>query len=135
MGGLDPEGAGRVQGVQHRVRLPGIPQRHRAAHEAGLQRVRDELGRSGIQGDRDRQEGGGAIKASLALMLALLCGAGCNSTPSAPTPAAPAPPVAEPPGVTCPASITVSALTSAGAAVTYGAPEIRNGQGSVSVAC
>ena len=114
---------------------PAIAQRHRDAHEAGLQRVRDELGRSRIQGDRDRQEGGGAIRASLVLVLALICGAGCNSTPSAPTPVAPAPPVAEPPGITCPASITVTALTSAGPAVTYATPEIRNGQGSVSVAC
>ncbi len=33
---------------------PGDAQRHRDAHEAGLQRVRDELGRPGIQGRRDR---------------------------------------------------------------------------------
>lgn len=70
-------------------------------------------------------------------LLALLCCAGCNSTPSAPTPApvSPPPAVAEPPELTCPAPVTVSALTSAGAAVTYAMPEIRKGQGSVSVVC
>jgi lysophospholipase L1-like esterase len=44
-------------------------------------------------------------------------------------------PVAEPPGITCPAPVTVTALTSAGATITYAAPESRNGQGAVSVAC
>jgi lysophospholipase L1-like esterase len=44
-------------------------------------------------------------------------------------------PVAEPPGITCPAPITVTALTSTGAAVSYATPESRNGQGNVSVAC
>ena len=33
-----------VQGVQGAVRLPGHRQRHRDAHEAGLQRVRHQLG-------------------------------------------------------------------------------------------
>ena len=66
-------------------------------------------------------------------LLALICGVGCNDTPSRPTP--PSPPVADPPEVTCPSPITVSALTSAGAAVTYALPESRKGQGTVSVAC
>ena len=43
--------------------------------------------------------------------------------------------MAEPPAVTCPAPITVAALTSAGAAVTYAPLETRNGQGTVTVAC
>ena len=67
------------------------------------------------------------------MLLALLGCAGCNDTPSAPTPAPS--PVADPPEVTCPAPVTVSALTSAGAAVTYTLPESRKGQGTVSVAC
>ncbi len=57
VGGLDPAGARGVQGVQRAVRLPRQRHRHRDAHEAGLQRVRDELGRHGEQGDRGRQEG------------------------------------------------------------------------------
>ena len=59
--------------------------------------------------------------------------AGCNNTLSAPTP----PPVAVPnaPEITCPAPVTVSAATSAGATVTYALPGSRNGQGTVSVAC
>jgi lysophospholipase L1-like esterase len=65
-------------------------------------------------------------------LLALMCGAGCNNTPSAPTPA---PVVADPPELTCPAPVTVSALTSAGATVTYALPESRKGQGTVSVVC
>jgi lysophospholipase L1-like esterase len=65
-------------------------------------------------------------------LLALIYCAGCN-TPSAPTP--PPPPVAEAPEVICPAPISVSALTSVGAEVTYTVAEIRKGQGSVSVAC
>jgi lysophospholipase L1-like esterase len=69
------------------------------------------------------------------LLLALTCGAGCNKTPSAPTPVAPPPPVAEPPSLTCPAAITVTAPSGGSATVTYTAPELRNGQGSVTVAC
>lgn len=68
-------------------------------------------------------------------LLALICCAGCNNTPSAPTPAAVSPPVADPPEVVCPSPVTVSAPTSAGAAVTYTLPEVRKGQGTVSVAC
>jgi lysophospholipase L1-like esterase len=45
------------------------------------------------------------------------------------------PVVADPPELTCPAAITVSAVTSAGADVTYPLPESRKGQGTVSVAC
>ena len=75
-------------------------------------------------------KGGGTIKVFLTL-LALMCGAGCSNTPSAPTP----PPVADAPEITCPAAVTVSALPSAGAAVTYARPESRKGQGTVSVAC
>jgi lysophospholipase L1-like esterase len=66
-------------------------------------------------------------------LLALMCGAGCNNTPSAPTP--PPAPVADPPELSCPAPVTVSALSSAGADVTYTLPESRKGQGTVSVAC
>ena len=51
VGSVDSEGAGGLQGIQRAVRLPRDAERHRDAHEAGLQRVRDELGRSGIQGD------------------------------------------------------------------------------------
>ena len=60
---------------------------------------------------------------------------GMQHTPSAPTPPPPPPPVADAPEVTCPAPVTVSALTSVGAAVTYALPESRKGQGTVSVAC
>jgi lysophospholipase L1-like esterase len=67
-------------------------------------------------------------------MLLALIGAGCNKTPSAPSPP-PAPVVADPPAVTCPSAVTVSARTSAGVAVTYSSAEVRNGQGTVSVAC
>ena len=67
-------------------------------------------------------------------LLALMCCAGCTNTPSAPTPP-PAPPVADAPEITCPAPVTVSALTSMGVAVTYTVPEIRKGEGTVSVAC
>ena len=76
------------------------------------------------------KQAGGTIRIVLTL-LALLCGAGCNNTPSAPTP----PPVADAPEITCPAPVTVSARTSAGAAVTYTLPETRKGEGTVSVAC
>ena len=67
------------------------------------------------------------------LLLAAIYGAGCNSTPSAPTP--PPPPIAEPPQLSCPEAVTVSARTSSGADVSYSVPESRNGQGTVSVAC
>ena len=83
-------------------------------------------------GPRDRQEGGGTIRVFLTL-LALICCAGCNATPTAPTP--PPPPVAEPPEVACPAPVSVSAVTGLGADVTYSVPEVRKGQGTVSVAC
>jgi lysophospholipase L1-like esterase len=69
-----------------------------------------------------------------ATLVALMCCAACNNTPSAPTPP-PAPPAAEAPEITCPAPIAVSALTGAGVAVTYSVPEVRKGQGTVSVAC
>jgi lysophospholipase L1-like esterase len=71
-------------------------------------------------------------------LLALLCCAACNSTPSAPSPAPPpvvVTPPADPPELTCPASVAVSALNSAGTTVTYALPESRKGQGSVAVAC
>jgi lysophospholipase L1-like esterase len=65
------------------------------------------------------------IRAFLTLtLLALICFAACNKTP-----------VADPPEVSCPSPITVSAVTSVGAAVTYALPESRKGQGTVSVAC
>jgi lysophospholipase L1-like esterase len=77
-------------------------------------------------------QGGGTIRIVLTL-LALMCGAGCNNTPSTPTPVPP--PVPDPPEVTCPAPVTVSALTSVGADVAYALPESRKGQGTVSVVC
>jgi lysophospholipase L1-like esterase len=67
-------------------------------------------------------------------MLALMC-AGCSATPSAPTPVSPPVVVADPPEISCPAPVTVAALTSAGAAVTYALPESRKGQGTASVVC
>jgi lysophospholipase L1-like esterase len=80
----------------------------------------------------------GAYGAYAVTLLALVWCVACNKAPTAPTPA-PTPvvvaPPADPPGLTCPASITVTAPTSAGAAVTYPPPESRNGQGTVSVAC
>jgi len=69
------------------------------------------------------------------MFLALTCCAGCNDTPSAPTPKPPPTPVADPPEVICPAPIAVSALTSAGVNVTYVVPEIRKGEGKVTLAC
>ncbi len=81
-----------------------------------------------------KNQGSGTIRVFLTV-LALMCCAGCNDTPSAPTPAPVPPPVADPPEVTCPAPVTVSALTSVGADVTYALPESRKGQGTVSVAC
>ena len=47
----------------------------------------------------------------------------------------PPPPVADPPELTCPGPVTISALTSVGADVTYEVPESRKGEGTVSVAC
>ena len=44
LGSGDPAGPGRVQGIQRPVRLSGDRERHRDAHEAGLQRVHHELG-------------------------------------------------------------------------------------------
>ncbi len=79
-----------------------------------------------------KNRGSGTIRVFLTL-LALMCCSGCNDTPSAPTPAPP--PVADAPEVICPAPVTVSAVTSAGTAVTYTPAEIRKGQGTVSVAC
>ena len=77
---------------------------------------------------------GGTIRVLLTL-LALTCCAGCSDTPSAPTPPPAPPPVAEAPEITCPAPMTVSALSSGGVDVTYALPESRKGQGTVSVAC
>jgi lysophospholipase L1-like esterase len=73
------------------------------------------------------------VKIRILIVLALICGAGCHATPSAPTP--PPPPVADAPEVSCPADVTVPALTGAGATVTYSLPESRKGQGTVSVSC
>lgn len=85
---------------------------------------------------RDRSEGGGTIRV-LATLLALLCCAGCTGTPSAPTPPSPVAVTlpTDPPELTCPAPVTISAITSVGAAVSYAVPESRKGQGAVSVAC
>jgi lysophospholipase L1-like esterase len=82
-----------------------------------------------------RKLGGGTITVIL-LLLALIASPGCSNTPSAPTPPPPPPaPVADPPEVICPANVSVPALTSAGAAVTYTVQEIRKGQGTVTSAC
>ena len=80
--------------------------------------------------DELKNKVGGTIRVFLTL-LALMCCAACNNTPSAPTP----PPVADAPELTCPTPVTVSALTSVGAEVTYAPPESRKGQGTVTVAC
>jgi lysophospholipase L1-like esterase len=66
------------------------------------------------------------------LLLTLLGLAGCTQSPSAPSPP---PPVADAPEITCPESISVASVTSAGADVTYTLPESRKGEGAVSVAC
>ncbi len=84
--------------------------------------------------NRLKNQTGGTLRVFLAL-LALTCGAACN-TASGPTPVPPPPPViADPPELTCPAPVTASALTSAGVDVNYQLPESRKGQGTVSVAC
>ena len=70
----------------------------------------------------------------LLTLFVLTCSVACSSTPSAPTPTPPVT-VADPPEVTCPAPVTVSALTSVGATVTYELPQGRKGQGTVSVTC
>lgn len=67
------------------------------------------------------------------LLFALVGSVACNSTPTTPTP--PPPPVADAPEIDCPAAVTVSAPTAAGAAVTYASPQTRKGEGAVSVAC
>lgn len=87
-------------------------------------------------GATTKNQGGATIRVFLTL-LALICCAGCNNTPSAPTPPPVPPPVAvaDPPEVTCPEPVTVSALTSVGAIVNYALPESRKGQGTVSVGC
>lgn len=82
---------------------------------------------------RGHSPAGGMMRVFLTL-LALICCAGCN-TPSTPTPVPPPVVIADPPELTCPAPVTVSALTSVGAVVTYAPPERRNGEGTVSVAC
>lgn len=80
-----------------------------------------------------KNQGGGTIR--VLTLVALFCCAACSTTPSAPTPPPPPPPVADAPEVTCPEPVTVSALKSEGAAVTYALPESRKGQGTVSVVC
>jgi lysophospholipase L1-like esterase len=75
-----------------------------------------------------------AVRSFTTLLLALICCAGC-STPSTPTPVPPPVVIADPPEVTCPSSVTASAVTSAGATVSYPPAESRKGQGTVSVAC
>jgi lysophospholipase L1-like esterase len=82
---------------------------------------------------RLKNHGGRTIRVFLALV-ALMCGAGCSSTPTAPTPPPP-PVVADPPELSCPSPVAASARTSGGVAVTYEHPESRKGQGTVSVAC
>ena len=62
MGSGDPAGARRVQGVQRAVRLSGERERHRDAHEAGLQRLRHELGRRRLQRRRHRPQSVGPVK-------------------------------------------------------------------------
>ena len=67
-------------------------------------------------------------------LLALICGLGCSTTPTAPTPPPP-PVIADPPELTCPEPVTATAITTVGVAVSYTVPESRKGQGAVSVAC
>ena len=66
------------------------------------------------------------------VLLAMIYGAGCNDTPSAPTPPVA---VADPPEVSCPAAVTVSSRTGEGTTVTYDLPQGAKGQGAVTVAC
>lgn len=68
------------------------------------------------------------------MVAALMICAGCSKTPSAPTPPPP-PPTPDPPAISCPNPFTVSAPTSQGMTITYSAPEVRNGQGTVTVVC
>ena len=77
-------------------------------------------------------QGGRTIKAFLTL-LALICCAGCNKTPSAPTPVEP--PIADAPELSCPAAVTVAARTATGAVVSYDLPESRKGEGTVAITC
>ena len=72
------------------------------------------------------------MRVAVVTMLAVICVAGCNNTPSAPTPAVT---IAAPPELTCPANVTASARTGTGTTVTYEVPQGRNGQGTVSIAC
>src|SRR6478609_7602293 len=140
MGSGHPEGPRGVQGIQRAVRLSGDAQRHRNAHEAGLQRVRHELGRPGIQGHRHGQEGIGPLifaRTVVALLVLTVLG-GCSQSPAAPDPPAPVaatPPPAAAPSLSCTTSISVRASTSAGRTVTYPSPDQRGGQGHVSIAC
>ncbi len=58
LGSGDSAGAERLQGQQDRLRLPGHCHRHRQPHGAGLQGVRDELGRRRLQDRRSRPPAG-----------------------------------------------------------------------------
>src|SRR5262249_56712096 len=51
-------GGWRVQGISRAVRLSRERERQRDADAAGLQRLRDELGRRGVQGGRNGTESG-----------------------------------------------------------------------------
>ena len=83
-----------------------------------------------------KKHAGCTLRVFLTLVV-LAWSAACSSTPSAPTPSPVSPPgaTAEPPEVTCPAPVTVPAVNSAGAAVSFVVPEARKGQGAVSVSC
>ena len=72
-----------------------------------------------------------------AALVSLLVGAACSKTPTAPTPPPPPPPppVANPPSISCVAGIARSTTSASGVAVTFDAPAVTDGQGSVSVSC
>src|SRR5690242_4143782 len=134
MGSGDSESARGMQGIQRAVRLSRQRHRHRDAHEAGLQRVRDELGRSRIQGDRDRQEGGRTIARRTLIALFALALVSCSKTATAPTPPPP-PPVASAPTITCGGNISATADANGTARVSYTLPENHGGEGTVTITC
>lgn len=72
-----------------------------------------------------------AVWSALAVTLAL--GAACSS-PTTPTPPPP-PPVAAPPTLTCDEGVSRATINASGMAVNFDTPPVKDGQGSVSVAC
>lgn len=72
----------------------------------------------------------------VAITLTLALGAACSS-PTAPTPPPPPPPppVAEAPSLSCGEGISRATISAAGMAVSFDAPPVTGGQGSVNVSC